>query len=146
MLCSKHSIVSNTFDYNTLVSKSKSNPFSCNFTLECLWNHNYNVYNYILRIFKRVLGLKPFCPWPRDNLSSATPSLALASDFFRVLGLGLEGCVLAATSDKLRIRIHYTASVVDHFWFTVKVDHFWFTLLILIYSKRRKNSTKNVTE
>jgi len=45
-----------------------------------------------------IFGLEPFCPWPRGNLSSATRFLALASDFFRVLGLGLEGCVLAANS------------------------------------------------
>ena len=40
------------------------------------------------------------CPWPRECLSSERLSLALASDFFCVigLGLGLEPCVLDSTS------------------------------------------------
>ena len=40
-------------------------------------------------------------PWPRECLSSERLSLALnlASDFFCVLGLGLEPCVLDSTSD-----------------------------------------------
>ena len=33
------------------------------------------------------------CPWPREVRSSKRLSLALASDFFCVLGLGLEPCV-----------------------------------------------------
>ena len=36
------------------------------------------------------------CPWPRECLSSERLSLALASDFFCVLGL--EPCVLDSTS------------------------------------------------
>ena len=44
------------------------------------------------------LGLKHSCPWPRECLSSERLSLALASDFFCVLGLGLELCVLDSTS------------------------------------------------
>ena len=48
-----------------------------------------------------VLGPWP-CPWPRECLSSERLSLALAlaSDFFCVLGLGLglEPCVLDSTS------------------------------------------------
>jgi len=40
------------------------------------------------------LGLEPFCPWPRSNLSSATRSLA--SDSFKIRGL--EGSVLDSTS------------------------------------------------
>ena len=48
------------------------------------------------------LGLERSCPWPREVLSSKRLSLALAlaSDFFRVLGLGLglEPCVLDSTS------------------------------------------------
>ena len=40
------------------------------------------------------LGLEHSCPWPRECLSSERLSLALASDFFCVLGLGLEPCVL----------------------------------------------------
>ena len=35
------------------------------------------------------LGLKHSCPWPRECLSSKRLSLALASNFFCVLGLGL---------------------------------------------------------
>ena len=50
------------------------------------------------------LGLEHSCPWPRECLSSERLSLALAlaSDFFCVLGLGLglEPCVLDSTSDK----------------------------------------------
>ena len=45
-----------------------------------------------------VLGLEHSCPWPREGLSSERLSLALASDFFCVLGLGLEPCVLDSTS------------------------------------------------
>ena len=44
------------------------------------------------------LGLERSCPWPREVLSSKRLSLALASDFFCVLGLGLEPCVLDSTS------------------------------------------------
>ena len=46
------------------------------------------------------LGLEHSCPWPREYLSSERLSLALASDFFCVLGLGLglEPCVLNSTS------------------------------------------------
>ena len=47
-----------------------------------------------------VLGLEHSCPWPRECLSSERLSLALASDFFCVLGLGLEPCVLDSTSAK----------------------------------------------
>ena len=46
------------------------------------------------------LGLEHSCPWPRECLSSERLSLALASDFFCVLGLGLEPCVLDSTSGK----------------------------------------------
>ena len=42
------------------------------------------------------LGLEHSCPWPRECLSSERLSLALASDFFCVLGL--EPCVLDSTS------------------------------------------------
>ena len=44
------------------------------------------------------LGLEHSCPWPRECLSSERLSLALTSDFFCVLGLGLEPCVLDSTS------------------------------------------------
>ena len=43
------------------------------------------------------LGLEHSCPWPRECLSSERLSLALASDFFCVLGL--EPCVLDSTSE-----------------------------------------------
>ena len=42
------------------------------------------------------LGLEHSCPWPRECLSSKKLFLALASDFFCVLGL--EPCVLDSTS------------------------------------------------
>ena len=46
------------------------------------------------------LGLEHSCPLPRECLSSERLSLALASDFFCVLGPGhgLEPCVLDSTS------------------------------------------------
>ena len=44
------------------------------------------------------LGLEHSCPWPREGLSSERLSLALASDFFCVLSLGLEPCVPDSTS------------------------------------------------
>ena len=46
------------------------------------------------------LGLEHSCPWPRECLSSERLSLALAlaSDFFCVLGIGLEPCALDSTS------------------------------------------------
>ena len=53
-----------------------------------------------LRFVSLVLGLEHSCPWPRECLSSERLSLALASDFFCVLGLGLEPCVLDSTSVK----------------------------------------------
>ena len=45
-----------------------------------------------------VLVLEHSCPWPREGLSSKRLFLALASDFFCVLGLGFELCVLDSTS------------------------------------------------
>ena len=41
------------------------------------------------------IGLEHSCPWPRECLSSER--LSLASDFFCVLGLGREPCVLDST-------------------------------------------------
>ena len=51
-----------------------------------------------LRVVSLVLGLglEHSCPWPREGRSSESRSLALASDFFCVLGLEL--CVLDSTS------------------------------------------------
>ena len=56
-----------------------------------------------------VLGLEYSCPWPRECLSSERLSLALASDFFCVLGLGLglEPCVLDSTSVRNTLIHHY---------------------------------------
>ena len=51
-----------------------------------------------LALVSLVLGLEHSCPWPRECLSSERLSLALASEFFCVLGLGLEPCVLDSTS------------------------------------------------
>ena len=45
------------------------------------------------------LGLEHCCPWPPEGLSSERLSLAWATDFFCVLGLGLEPCVLDSTSE-----------------------------------------------
>ena len=57
------------------------------------------------------LGLERSCPWPRECLSSERLSLALAlaSDFFCVLGLGLglEPCVLDSTSDSYVVEHEY---------------------------------------
>ena len=49
------------------------------------------------------LGLEHSCPWPREGLSSERLSLALASEFFCVLdlGLGLKPCVLDPTSGSI---------------------------------------------
>ena len=58
-----------------------------------------------LALVSLVLGLEHFCPWPRECLSSERLSLALASDFFGVLGLGLEPCILDSTSGNYR-KIH----------------------------------------
>ena len=55
------------------------------------------------------LGLEHFCPWPWEVLSSERLSLALASDFFCVLGLGLEPCVLDSISDNALTGILYNA-------------------------------------
>ena len=49
-------------------------------------------------LFWRALALCVLGPWPRECLSSERLSLALASEFFCVLGLGLEPCVLDSTS------------------------------------------------
>ena len=61
------------------------------------------------------LGLEHSCPWPRECLSSERLSLALAlaSDFFCVLGLGLglEPCVLDSTSDNYLLRFERFATV-----------------------------------
>ena len=56
-----------------------------------------------LALVSLVLGLELSCPWPRECLSSErlALALALASDFFCVLGLGLEPCVLDSTSGRL---------------------------------------------
>ena len=60
------------------------------------------------------LGLKNSCPWPREGLSSERLSLALASDFFCVLGLGLEPCVLDSTSALECINLFSTRLKLDN--------------------------------
>ena len=63
------------------------------------------------------LGLEHSCPWPRECLSSERLSLALAlaSDFFCVLGLGLglEPCVLDSTSVNAMIKEKPTFTIPD---------------------------------
>ena len=69
-----------------------------------------------------VLGLGHSCPWPREGLSSEGLSLALAlaSDFFCVLGLGLEPCVLDSTSvvnhKPDQVNGTLLACLHEHFW------------------------------
>ena len=52
-----------------------------------------------------VLGLEHSCASPREGLSSTRLSLALASDFFCVLGL--EPCVLDSTFEYEDLKINY---------------------------------------
>ena len=63
------------------------------------------------------LGLQHSCPWPRECLSSERLSLALAlaSDFFGVLGLGLglEPCVLDSTSENDDENLRETRVIED---------------------------------
>ena len=67
-----------------------------------LWRPFFFFFGEHLRFVSLVLGLglEHSCPWPRECLSSERLSFALASDFFCVLGLGLEPCVLDSTSAK----------------------------------------------
>ena len=77
------------------------------FFLEIAWKFFVKTFFFFfgehLRFVSLVLGLglEHSCPWPRECLSSERLSLALAlaSDFFCVLGLGLEPCVLDSTSE-----------------------------------------------
>ena len=61
------------------------------------------------------LGLEHSCPWPRECLSSERLSLALASDFFCVLGLGLglEPCVLDSTSAEIGSKRRTESLILD---------------------------------
>ena len=59
------------------------------------------------------LGLEHSCPWPREVLSSER--LSLASDFFCVLGLGLEPCVLDSTSG------WYIPNTMSLVWFMIRI-------------------------
>ena len=63
-----------------------------------LWRPFFFFFWRALALVSLVLGLEHSCPWPRECLSSERLSLTLASDFFCVLGLGLEPCVLDSTS------------------------------------------------
>ena len=74
------------------------------FFFEIAWKNFWRPF-FFLRALALVslvlgLGLEHSCPWPWECLSSERLSLALASDFFCVLGfgLGLEPCVLDSTS------------------------------------------------
>ena len=60
------------------------------------------------------LGHEHSCPWPRECLSSER--LSLTSDFFGVLGLGLEPCVLDSTSAIHMYQNNYTQYIV--IWIT----------------------------
>ena len=51
------------------------------------------------------LGLEHSCPWPREGLSSEGLYLALASNDFWVLGLGLEPCVIDSTSGNRQYKL-----------------------------------------
>ena len=56
----------------------------------------YFFVEYLLPVFLVFsLGLKHSCPWPQEGLFSEELFLALASNFFCVLGL--EPCVLDST-------------------------------------------------
>ena len=71
------------------------------------------LYNFLRTFFLEnawacVLGLEHSCLWPREVLSLVRLSLALTSDFFCVLGLGLEPCVLDSTSGRC-IKNHQSA-------------------------------------
>ena len=67
-----------------------------------------------LALVSLVLGLgrEHSCPWPRECLSSERLSLALASDFFCVLCLGLEPCVLDSTSGRQHSSFRKNVAVV----------------------------------
>ena len=85
--------------------------FGKRFFVEIAWKIFVKTFFFFFFFFKHLrfvslvlgLGLEHSCPWPRECLSSERLSLALAlaSDFFCVLGLGLglEPCVLDSTSD-----------------------------------------------
>ena len=80
-----------------------------------------------LRFASLVLGLEHSCPWPRECLSSERLSLALASDFFCVLGLGLEPCVLDSTSGD---QVELEAMVLDYPKF---YNHEYCGLVVVIF-------------
>ena len=83
------------------------------------------------------LGLEYSCPWPRECLSSERLSLALASDFFCGLGLGLEPCVLDSTSDvyvalaeRFFTKSSFYCLVVCHSTNSLPEPIFWFSTKI----------------
>ena len=86
------------------------------------------------------LGLEHSCPWPREVLSSER--LSLASDFFCVLGLDLEPCVLDPTYGGhdnistyfLRISASVLAPILE-FYFAKAFEYDNFPSLL----KNRKN-------
>ena len=69
--------------------------------LEIAWKNIFEDLFFLENACACVLG-----PWPREVLSSETLSLALASDFFCVLGL--EPCVLDSTSARHNLYCAFT--------------------------------------
>ena len=79
------------------------------------------------------LGLEHSCPWPRERLSSERLSLALASDFFCVLGLGLEPCVLDSTSELSPCQIKITVQLSHGVVFMLYIRPITGGTLVYIY-------------
>ena len=82
--------------------KALENFYGKRFFVEIAWKIFVKTFFFFWRALALVslvlgLGLEHSCPWSRECLSSERLSLALASDFFCVLGL--EPCVLDSTSD-----------------------------------------------
>ena len=91
--------------------------FGKRFFVEIAWKSFFFFFEIAWKIFVKTFVLESTCacvlgpwPWPREGLSSERLSLALASDFFCVLGLGLEPCVLDSTSAKQTAQRGYVTS------------------------------------
>ena len=81
------------------------------------------------------LGLEHSCPWPRECLCSERLSLALASDFFCVLGLGLKPCVLdSAKGGRGLLR----GSGAKNKVFTLPLNLEWFFGLNSVIDQKKK--------
>ena len=93
--------------------------FGKRFFVEIAWKifvKTFFFFRRALALVSLVLGLEHTCPWPRECLSSERLSLALASDFFCVLGLGLEPCVLDSTSVIVRGGVGLEDVLKNTFW------------------------------